>query len=83
MKVQIETTPRHSIHNAEPLIVLNGIVRTAIKSKSLKDLQSDLKNIDTYGFKFGFGSSHCWVKQINLTGDKSESDRILLITENQ
>lgn len=77
MKVQIESTPTHSIHNAEPLIVLNGIIRSALMSKSLTELKTAIQYIDTYGFMVGFGANHCWVKQDN------NGNRILLITENQ
>lgn len=75
MKTQIESTPKIKVGKPEPLIILNAIVKMAIKSKSLKDLAKDLKAIDTFGYKYGFGSSHCWVKQID--NDK----RILFITE--
>ena len=75
MKIAIESAAKIKIGKPEPLIILNGIIKTALKSKSLKDLSKDLKLIDTFGFKYGFGASHCWVKQID------NEKRILLITE--
>ncbi len=75
MKVEIENTPMYTLGNPEPLIVLNGIIRLALKSKTLKELETELKTNDTYGYIFGFGGNHCWVKQPNI------SERILFITE--
>ena len=75
MITQIESTPIIKIVNLEPLIILNGIIKTAINCETLKELKEALKTINTFGYKYGFGSSHCWVKQI----DKDE--RILFITE--
>lgn len=75
MKVLIENSPKYKLGNYEPLVVLMGIVKVANKSKDLKSLKENLKVIDTFGFHFGFGSSHCWVKQ------KENDNRILLILE--
>ena len=75
MKIQIESTPEIKVNKPEPLIILNGIIKTVLKSESLKELSKDLRSIDTFGYIWGFGSSHCWVKQ------NENDNRILLITE--
>ena len=76
MKVQIESTPVCQPFNKEPLVVLNGIIKSALKASSLDELKTSLElHVDTYGFEFGSGSSHVWVKQ------KDNPERILLITE--
>lgn len=74
MRIEIESIVMVD-KTCEPLIILNDIIKVALKCKSLNDLSNRLKNIDTFGFIYGFGSSHCWVKQIN------NNNRILLITE--
>jgi hypothetical protein len=76
MKVQIESTPICQPFNQEPLVMLNGIVKAVLKATSLDEVKTILKlHVDTYGFEYGSGSSHVWVKQ------KNNPERILLITE--
>jgi hypothetical protein len=79
MKVLIEKTPKLkgtlSNVNYQPLVILMGIVKVANKSKNLISLRADLKLIDKSGYEYGFGASHCWVKQIG------NDSRILLILE--
>ncbi len=75
MKVQIESTPTISSNN-EPLVILNGIINAALKSRSLDDFRNNIKAVDTFGFKIGFGGSHAWVQQ------NTQDSRMLFITEN-
>jgi hypothetical protein len=79
MKVQIENT---IIQTSERLFEFNSIVRDALNSKSIEDLKSALDYQTFYKFKYGFGSTHCWVKQIDVDGQLLEQ-RVLLITENK
>lgn len=72
MKVIVESVPKN--HNCA-ITVLYDILEGVLKCKSLKELELTFPKIETYGFEYGFGSSHCWVKQ------KDNDNRILFITE--
>lgn len=68
MKVQIEIIPVRWDG-------LNEVLKEALESNSLSELRERLNKLDVKGsLKFGFGSSHCWVSDL-------ENNRILLITE--
>jgi|GEM_PF-2249406 hypothetical protein len=76
MKVQIESSlsnPYTKDYQFD-LVTLDGIIRAALLEPTLEHLKEALKLMHTSGFKYGFGSNHCWVKQ-----NKSDN-RILLIT---
>jgi hypothetical protein len=76
MKVQVESSlsnPNTKDYQFD-LITLDGIVRAALLEPTLEHLKEAFKAMHTSGFEYGFGSNHCWVKQIK------SNNRILFIT---
>lgn len=59
---------------------LNEIIRLASQAKSLVELSSKLKSKKYWTIEYGFGSSHCWIKQKDINGNLNENNT-LLITE--
>jgi hypothetical protein len=76
MRVQIESSLSnpYTKEYGFDLITLDGIIRTALLVTTFSELKEAFASMHTSGFEYGFGSNHCWVKQVK------SNDRILLIT---
>lgn len=76
MKVQINSSlsnPYTKDYQFD-LVTLDCIIRAALLATTFSELVESFESIHTSGFEYGFGSNHCWVKQIK------SNNRILLIT---
>lgn len=63
------------------LLEFSRIIQDITESRNEKELRLNLKISkglgQTSNFKFGFGSSHVWVKQINPIYNKLNGERII------
>jgi hypothetical protein len=78
MKIQIETFLMAK--STIDLIQFNAILIIAKDCETLENLKARLDMIGISEYKYGFGSNHCWVKQIGVNGTLSD-DRLLYITQ--
>ena len=78
MKVQIQDT----LISTEPSNVreFNHILKCALRAECFKQLDDSLSTASIKEFRWGFGSSHCWVKEFHSYGTLSEN-RLLFISK--
>jgi hypothetical protein len=79
MKVQIEN--QITAHNMQWVKDLNNLIEVAKKAANLPDLCGRLNGKKYQTLTYGFGSTHCWVKQMDMNCNLNE-ERTLFITEN-
>jgi len=78
MKVQIEN--QITAHNLLWVKDLNTIIYYAKDAKDLNDLANKLGSKKYQTLTYGFGTNHCWVKQMDMNCNLNEH-RTLFITE--
>jgi hypothetical protein len=78
MKVQIEN--QITAHNLLWVKDLNTIIHYAKDAKDLNDLANKLGSKKYQTLTYGFGTNHCWVKQMDMNCNLNEH-RTLFITE--
>lgn len=86
MKAIVENTPvitkelkdnSKSVYSA--FIHILTIITLENTEKCLKDSMDHQYSIFKKYFKYGFGSRHMWVKQVNNTGSELLSERLIIV----
>ncbi len=80
MKVEIESVLQN-FNTPSQNYEFWDIVKQANISKTLAEFRYELSTKDINSFVYGFGSNHCWVKQIDFRNGKPFENRLLFITE--
>lgn len=83
MKVKIEAD---ILGTEKEVSEINYILHLAFEHETLANFKSDLSQTEFFTLEYGFGNSHCWVKQyqFNIDGEQKyelRPERILFITE--
>ena len=70
MRINIEN--QITAHNMQWVKDLNAIIAHAKDAKDLQDLADKLGSTKYQTLTYGFGTNHCWVKQMDMNCNLNE-----------